>query len=109
MVLILNHDERVALHDLVRDVPGRGSSAGATTDVQPGALPQGVQREAIVLADRCAVRRLDGPLLGAQVGAQEFLKWSFADEADARAVRFVEDRQPRSVSHAANLRLAQVA
>src|ERR1700722_2079587 len=92
MVLVLDDDERVARHDLVRYVPRGGRGAGAAADPQSRALSQRVQRQSAMLADDDALGGLDRSGFGAQIAAQEFLERPLADEADAGAVRLVEYR-----------------
>src|ERR1700733_1002949 len=103
MVLVLDHDECIASHDLVGDVPRCSGRAGPSAHFETRSLTQRVQRESAVLADNPAVGSFDGSRFGAQVSTQEFLEWAFADEADAGAVRLVEHRQSRGVSNAAYL------
>ena len=109
MILILDDDERIAPRVLVGHVPGRGGGAGAAAEPESGSLPQGVQREAAMLADDLTRVVLDRARLGAQVAAQKFLERPLADEADAGAVRLVVHRQSGGVRQLAHLRLAQSA
>ncbi len=66
MVLILNHDERVARGNLVRDIPGGGRRARASAHTQASALTQGIEREAAMLADDPPVGCLDRSGVGAK-------------------------------------------
>src|ERR1700726_4849915 len=108
MVLILYDDERVALRVLVGDIPGRSGRACPAADSKPGALTQGVEGEAAVLAQDLAAVVLDRPRLRAQIAAQELLKGPLADETDAGAVGLVIHRQSRRMREPADLGLAQL-
>ena len=92
MVLILHHDERIASHDLVSDIPRRRGSARAPADFKTGTLAEGVQRETGMFAENSPIGGLDGSGLGAQMLAQELLERALANETDAGAIRLVEYR-----------------
>ena len=61
MLVILDDDERVAARVLAGHVPGRIGRARLAADTEPRALPEGVERQAAMLAEAAAFRRLDGP------------------------------------------------
>ena len=109
MILILHHDECVARHDLVRDVPGRCGGAGASADFQAGALAERVQSETRDVRRGLARPQSRSVRVGAKMPAQELLERAFADETDAGAVRLVVYRQAGRMRHGANPRLLQSA
>ena len=95
MVVILHHDERIALGVFGGDVPRRGRGARAAAHPKPRALAERVERESAMLAETSPSASSIGPGSVVQVAAQEFLEGPLADEADAGAVRLVESRAGR--------------
>src|ERR1700722_9630332 len=83
MILILDHNERIASHDLVRHIPGRGGSAGPPAYFEAGTLAEGVQGETCVFTQDSSVGRFDGSGRCAKMLAQKLLEGPLADEADA--------------------------
>src|ERR1019366_7447197 len=66
-----------------------------------------VEREATMLADDPTVIGFDRSWLRAQIAAQKLLERTFADEADAGAVRFVIHRQSGGMRKLTHLDLTQ--
>src|SRR5262249_43981321 len=68
-----------------------------------------IERQSLMGANDLALRCLDGPGTLVEKSAQEFPKRTFPDEADARAVRLVEDGQTCTTGALANSALLKLA
>src|SRR5207253_4531631 len=91
MVVALHHPQGVLRDVLARDEPGRVFAAPALAafflhpaDAQPLALAEGIEGQALVLADGAPARVLDRTRLLADVAVEELAEGPLADEADAR-------------------------
>ena len=72
MLLVpLHHGQCVARAVLVRDVPRLRRTATRAADRKPGALPEGVERQAAVLPEHTAIERFDRPGCAWQIAAQK--------------------------------------
>src|SRR5262245_42375851 len=109
MFVSLHRDELVAREILVGDVPGVLARAGAAADLETTALPERVEREAAMTADDVAGVGDDVTGRRRDVAREEFAERPFADEADAGAVRLVEDRQPGLARERAHFGLREFA
>ena len=84
--MALHHVQRVAGHVLARHIPGVAIARAAAAQADALALPQRVERQADVLADFLAVRRLHRSRLGRQVAVEEIAERPLADKADAGGI-----------------------
>ena len=109
MILILDHDERVAGHDFVRDVPGSRGSARSPANLEAGTLAQRVEGETRMFAEDSAIGCLDRSGLGAKMLAQKLLERALADETNTGAIRLVEHWQAGRMRHGADLCFLQAA
>src|SRR5450755_4626730 len=55
LLVPLHHDQRVALDVLARDVPGFLRATALAANRQPGALPEGIERQAAMLSEQATV------------------------------------------------------
>src|ERR1700757_222094 len=109
MIVPLDDDERIAQRVLGGDIPRLLGVPGAAAETQAASLAQGVEGESVVGAELLAVRRFDRPGGARHVALDELSKRPLADEADAGAVRLVEDREPRAPRALADLALLEPA
>jgi hypothetical protein len=105
----LDHDERIGLEVLPRDVPRISGAFAPAADAQALALSDRVVHEPLVLAHALAFRRRHRARLLRQVTRQEFAERPLADEADAGGVALGVVRQARFAREPAHIGLEQVA
>src|SRR5581483_9077601 len=106
----LHHHEHVATTVFGGDIPWLFGVSAFAANLQTAALSQSVEGEALVGAEALALGRLDRTGRFIDETAEKLSKRTFADEADAGAVGFVEDRQPgasRSLAHRAFFQLSK--
>ena len=89
----LHYHEHVTPAVLRGHIPGLLRMAAPAADLQAAALPERVERESLVGTERLAFGRLDRSGCLVEEAPEEFPKRALADEADAGAVRLVEDGQ----------------
>src|ERR1700693_1835943 len=108
MSVTLNDDEHVARGVLGRNEPRRLGVAAPAADRQSRALPERVEGKPAVRSERRALRSLDRARLIRQKPREKLGKRALADEANARTVGLVEDRQPRAARALAHRALLQL-
>jgi hypothetical protein len=109
VIRALDYDQDVAREVLGGDEPRRLSRALAPADAEPAALSERVSREATMLADDLALRRLDGAGPRRQPAAHEIAERPLADEADAGRIRLSRHRQAAIAGDAPHFGLAQAS
>src|SRR5262249_46008980 len=104
VIVPLHDDQLVRRQVLVRDIPG----LARPTDADALALPDRVEGEADVLADRAALVVDDRPRRLGQVAVEELAERPLADEANAGRVLLRVVRQPRFQRDAAYFALPEL-
>ncbi|EDT37445.1 hypothetical protein BamMEX5DRAFT_6774 [Burkholderia ambifaria MEX-5] len=109
MVVALHDVQRVRRDVLRGDEPWLSAAVLAAAEADALALAERVEREADVLADHLAVRRLHRARFRRKIAVQEVAERPFADEADARRVLLLRVRQADLRGDLAHLRLRDLA
>src|SRR5262245_29864548 len=109
MIFSLGDDEHVALRILAHDEPRSFGRVAQASETEPAALTERVVRESLVATDGGSVGRAHLPRLLRKEARQKAAEWSFADEADPRAVTPVEVREAATARGCAHLRLLHLA
>jgi hypothetical protein len=109
MVAALNNDERIPGEILGGDEPRRIGAAAQAPNAEAASLAQRVTFEALMSTYVRAVLSLDRSGPSRQPAADEAAEGSFADEADARRIALVGDRQPALAGDGADFGLPQAA
>lgn len=109
MIVALHDVERVRRDVLRGDEPRFAAAVLAAAEADALALAERIEREADVLADELAVRRLHRARFRRQIAVQEVAERPLADEADAGRILLLRVRQPDLRGDLAHLRLRDLA
>jgi len=105
----LNDHERVAREVLAGDEPWRIVAVLATADAEPTTLAKRIALKTAMPPDHRAMFGLDRARLPWQPAADKIAEGSLADEAYARRIALVGDRQPALARDAPHLGLGEAA